>query len=222
MDALPWRVVYEVPFSEVALGEQRFDTRYRALVMGIVHGSFDTVLEQAEGMVSAGADVVEVGGMEEVERVVSAIAAIHARFDVPICLRTKRASVLQAALEAGAVVGNDDSGFADPDYLAVAAARSASVVATQGGIAHAQAAGIAKERVMVDAGLELLRAPHRSAELAWPLVLSAPDGLDVGELVGAHALGIALGCRILRAHDVKGARRTADVMAAVLEARQVA
>ena len=32
----------------------------------------------------------------------------------------------------------------------------------------------------------------------------------------AHALGIALGSRILRAHDVRGARRTADVMAAVL------
>ena len=36
----------------------------------------------------------------------------------------------------------------------------------------------------------------------------------------AHALGIALGCRVLRAHDVRGARRTADVMAAVLAARQ--
>jgi dihydropteroate synthase len=38
----------------------------------------------------------------------------------------------------------------------------------------------------------------------------------------AHALGIALGSRILRAHDVRGARRTADVLAAVLEARTVA
>ena len=35
----------------------------------------------------------------------------------------------------------------------------------------------------------------------------------------AHALGIALGSRVLRAHDVRGARRTADVMAAVLAAR---
>ena len=32
----------------------------------------------------------------------------------------------------------------------------------------------------------------------------------------AHALGIAGGCRILRAHDVRGARRVADAMAAVL------
>jgi dihydropteroate synthase len=34
----------------------------------------------------------------------------------------------------------------------------------------------------------------------------------------AHALGVRLGCRILRVHDVRGARRTADVVAAILEA----
>ena len=32
----------------------------------------------------------------------------------------------------------------------------------------------------------------------------------------AHALGIGAGCRILRVHDVRGARRVADLMAAVL------
>jgi dihydropteroate synthase len=48
-------------------------------------------------------------------------------------------------------------------------------------------------------------------------------GLEVEErrlaTVAAHALGISLGCRILRAHDVRGARRVADVVAAVLETR---
>jgi dihydropteroate synthase len=37
--------------------------------------------------------------------------------------------------------------------------------------------------------------------------------------IAAHAMGITLGARILRAHDVRGARRTADVMAALLVAR---
>jgi dihydropteroate synthase len=32
----------------------------------------------------------------------------------------------------------------------------------------------------------------------------------------AHALGILRGCRILRAHDVRGARRVADVVAAII------
>ena len=33
-----------------------------------------------------------------------------------------------------------------------------------------------------------------------------------------HVLGVALGCRVRRAHDVRAARRVADVIAAVLEA----
>ena len=35
---------------------------------------------------------------------------------------------------------------------------------------------------------------------------------------GATALGIVRGCRIIRAHDVRGTRRVADVLQAVLEA----
>jgi dihydropteroate synthase len=106
---------------------------------------------------------------------------------------------------------------------------------------QAEAAGIPHERVMIDAGLdlgktepqslELLRAHHQLTALGWPVFLSASNKRFLGDLVGtevtdrreathgAHALGIALGCRVLRAHDVKGARRVADVMAAVLEAR---
>ena len=38
--------------------------------------------------------------------------------------------MLDEACTAGAVVGNDISGFADPDYLRVAAKHDASVVAT--------------------------------------------------------------------------------------------
>ena len=287
----PWQVVFEVPCPSLALGPHRFDIRHRALVMGILNrtpdsffdqGSyydFDAFLAKAEQLVAEGADFLDVGGVkagpgpevgeaEELERVIPALEALRARFDVPLSVDTWRASVLRAALEAGAVVGNDISGFADPDYLPVAAAAGASVVATHIRIGprvpdpepvydepvvdavarflrtraeQAEAAGIPRERVMVDAGLdlgktepqslELLRAHDRLAALGWPLFLSASNKRFLGHLVGtdvddrreashaAHALGIALGCRILRAHDVRGARRTADVMAAVLEAR---
>ena len=34
----------------------------------------------------------------------------------------------------------------------------------------------------------------------------------------AHALGVALGCRILRAHDVRAAKRVCETIAAILEA----
>ncbi|MDP1821339.1 MAG: dihydropteroate synthase [Acidimicrobiales bacterium] len=287
----PWQVVLDLPCTEVALGPHRFDIRHRALVMGILNRTpdsfydqgryydFEAFLAKAEELVAEGADFLDVGGVkagpgpevspdEELERVIPAIEALRARFDVPLSVDTWRASVLEQALAAGAVVGNDISGFADPDYLAVAAAAGASVVATHIRIGprvadpepvydepvvhavagflrdravRAEAAGIPRERVMVDAGLdlgktaaqslELLRAHDRLATLGWPLFLSASNKRFLGELVGtavedrreasdaAHALGIALGSRILRAHDVRGARRTADVMAAVLAAR---
>jgi dihydropteroate synthase len=93
---------------------------------------------------------------------------------------------------------------------------------------------------MVDAGLdlgktepqslELLRAHDRLSALGWPLLLSASNkrflwpllDVDVAHAtngtLAAHALGISLGCRVLRSHDVAGARRVADVLAAILEA----
>jgi dihydropteroate synthase len=288
---MPWQVVVEVPCPVVALGPHRFDVRHRALVMGILNrtpdsffdqGSyydFDAFLAKAEQLVTEGADFLDVGGVkagpgpevteaEELDRVVPALEALAARFAVPLSVDTWRASVLREALGAGAVVANDISGFTDPDYLAVAAAAEASVVATHIRIGprvpdpapvydepvvdavcrflrdraeRAEAAGIPRERVMVDAGLdlgktepqslELLRGHDRLAALGWPLFLSASNKRFLGHLVGtdvddrreashaAHALGIALGSRVLRAHDVRGARRTADVMAAVLAAR---
>lgn len=292
--SLPWKVVFDLPCTELALGPHRFDIRHRALVMGILNRTPDSFFDQgryyeldaflakAEQLVAEGADLLDVGGVkagpgpevteaEELERVVPALEALRSRFDVPLSVDTWRASVLQEAIGAGAVVANDISGFADPGYLAVAAAGQASVVATHIRIGprvpdpdpvydepvvdavcrfltdragRAEAAGIPRERVMVDAGLdlgksepqslELLRAHDRLAALGWPLFLSASNKRFLGHLVGtdvddrreashaAHALGIALGSRILRAHDVRGARRTADVMAAVLAARSEA
>lgn len=103
-------------------------------------------------------------------------------------------------------------------------------------------AGISRERIMVDAGLDLGKTPAMSTELlrhsddlvalGFPVFLSASNKGFLGELVGtdvddrreatfgAHALGIALGCRVLRAHDVSGNRRLADTMSAVLEHRR--
>jgi dihydropteroate synthase len=271
------------------LGDRRHDLTSRALVMGILnrtpdsfydrgaHWSLDAFFRLAESHVTAGADLLDVGGVkagpgpevteaEELDRVVPAIAALHTRFDVPLSVDTWRASVAQASYEAGAVVGNDISGFADPDYLGVAADAGATVVATHIRIAprvadpdptyddvvedvraflaeragRAEVAGIARSRIVVDAGLDLgktwqqsltlLRASDRLASLGYPMLLSASNKTFLGALLGleidqrrlashaAHALGIRLGCRILRAHDVRGARRVADVTAAILEA----
>ena len=136
----------------VELGERRYDVAERPLVMGILNRTpdsffdggdywgFDHFLRKAEQLAGEGADILDVGGVkagpgsevtadEEAERVVPAIEALASRFDVPLSVDTWRASVAEAAYAAGAVLGNDISGFADPDYLLVAAEAGAAVVA---------------------------------------------------------------------------------------------
>lgn len=285
--------MYDVPVplaaTELVLGDRRFDITNRAVVMGILNRTpdsfydqgayfgFDDFLAKADQLVTDGADFLDVGGVkagpgefvseqEELDRVLPAVEALRARFDLPLSVDTWRASVAKAAFEAGACIGNDISGFADPDYLPVCAAAGASVVATHIRLAprvpdpdphyddvvvevceyladraaQAEDAGIAPERIMVDAGLDLgkneaqslalLRASDALATLGYPVFLSASNkrflwtllDTDVAHAkegtLAAHALGIALGCRVLRSHDARAARRVADTMAAVLAA----
>src|SRR5947209_12148215 len=138
---------------QLTLGDRAYDITTRTLVMGIVNRTPDSFFDQgryfdmdaslnlAEELVAAGADIIDVGGVkagpgpevdeqDELERVLPAIEALHSRIDVPLSVDTWRAEVARQAYEAGAVVGNDISGFADPNYLAVSAAAGATVVAT--------------------------------------------------------------------------------------------
>ncbi|MGI8683958.1 MAG: dihydropteroate synthase [Acidimicrobiales bacterium] len=271
------------------LGPRVFDVTTRALVMGILnrttdsffdrgaHFEMDRFLARAEQLVADGADLLDVGGVkagpgpevtaeEELDRVIPAVEALAARFDVAVSVDTWRAEVARAAFAAGACVGNDISGFADPDYLSTAAQAGAGVVATHirllpripdprpryddvvatvcdelvGLARRAEDAGIPADRVIVDAGLDLgktaeqslllLRASDRLAALGWPLLLSASNKTFLGAFLNldidnrreaslsATALGVTLGSRVIRAHDVLGTRRVCDVIDAVLSA----
>jgi len=196
------------------LGPHRFDVTSRALVMGICnrtpdsffdrgeHFDFDRFLRRVDQIVAEGADVIDVGGVkagpgaevseaEELERVIPAIGAIRERFGVPVSVDTWRATVAGEAFAAGAVVGKDISGFADEQYLTVAAAASASVVATHirlrprvpdpepvygdliGEVtafllhraSQASSAGIPNQRIILDAGLDLGKTATQSLDL---------------------------------------------------------
>jgi dihydropteroate synthase len=276
--------------SRLAIGPRVYDVGERALVMGILNRTPDsfydqgatfeleTLLRRADDLVAAGCDVLDIGGVkagpgpevteeEEMDRVVPTVAALAARFEAPVSVDTWRASVAKESFAAGAVVGNDISGFADPDYLAVCASAGATVVATHIRLAprvrdpephyddvvasvtafllerarRAEAAGIPCDRIVLDAGLDLgksaeqsltlLRASDRLAGLGYPLLLSASNKTFLGVVLdlavdergaaslAASALGIALGCRIIRVHDVAAHRRVRDVLWAILRTR---
>jgi dihydropteroate synthase len=196
------------------LGGNAYDISDRALVMGILnrtkdsffdagaHFEMPTFIDRAAQLVHEGADILDVGGVkagpgpevdeaEEIERVVPAVEALRQRFETPVSVDTWRASVAREAYKAGAVIGNDISGFADPDYLCAAAEAGAAVVATHIRLAprvpdpdpvyedlfgevtrylldrveRAEAAGIGPGRIVLDAGLDLGKTWQQSLVL---------------------------------------------------------
>jgi dihydropteroate synthase len=196
------------------MGAITFDVTTRALVMGILNRTRDSFYEpaatfdldslftRAEQLVRDGADLLDIGGVkagpgddvseaEELDRVVLVVKELVTRFDLPISIDTWRASVAQACFGEGASVGNDISGFADPNYLTVAAQAGATVVATHIRLAprvadpdphyddvtktvceflldrrqRALDAGITSQRIIVDAGLDLGKTAAQSLQL---------------------------------------------------------
>jgi dihydropteroate synthase len=270
------------------LAATTYDLTSRSLVMGILNRTrdsfyepaatfdLDALFERAERLIREGADLLDIGGVkagpgdevdeaEELERVVPVVTELVRRFDVPISIDTWRASVAKAAFAEGACIGNDISGFADDEYLPVAAKAGATVVATHIRLRprvadpdphyddvtatvaeflierrrRALDAGVAEDRIVVDAGLDLgktaaqslqlLRDSDHLAALGAPLLLSASNKTFLGVLfdlpvtdrrepsLAATALGIAAGCRIVRVHDVQGSVRVRDVIARLIE-----
>jgi dihydropteroate synthase len=268
------------------LGDRTHDVTNRTLVMGVLNRTpdsffdqgatfeLDALLRRADQLIAEGADMLDVGGVkagpgpevteaEELDRVAPALEALHARFDVPLSVDTWRASVLEVACQAGAVLANDISGFADPAYLPTAAGYGASVVATHirlgprvpdpdphyddvvGDVrdfltaraAAAEDAGLTREQIAIDAGLDLGKTPVQSAillgasdafaTLGYTLMLSASNKRFLGGLLdlaiderraaslAALAYGVMHGCRIARVHDVAGSVRVCRVIEAI-------
>ncbi len=187
----------------LVLGVRTYDLTTRALVMGVLDAArrglasdsgaapVDACLGRAERLVDDGADLLEVGTVtvtpvgpqlsepEELDAVVPLVGALAAAVGVPVACATTRASVARAAYAAGAVVGDDPSGFSDPGYLPAAVLAGASVVArhpaargapgppsgTDDVVAQVRAflaeqarraekMGLAPERIVLDAGLD--------------------------------------------------------------------
>ncbi len=247
--------------TQLTLGDRTFDITHRSVVMGILNRTpdsfydkgatyaLDDLVDRAAHLVADGADLLDVGGVkagpgpavdepEELDRVIPAIEALAARFEVPLSVDTWRASVAKEAYAVGAVVGNDISGFADAEYLSVAAAAGATVVATHIRLgpripdpepvyddvvrsvssflieraARAQAAGLPADRIVLDAGLDLGKTAAQSLTLLRASDQLARLGFPL--LLSASNktfLGVVLGLEL-------GDRREASLAATALGA----
>jgi dihydropteroate synthase len=125
----------------------------RTLIMGILNvtpdsfsdggeiNTIDDALRRVGGMISDGADIIDIGGEssrpgsrrvepdEEISRVVPVIAAVANRFETPISVDTYKSKVAEAAINAGAEIINDISAFRfDPQLPSVVATNGAGVV----------------------------------------------------------------------------------------------
>jgi len=167
----------------------------RPLIMGILNvtpdsfsdgGRFfsrDAAIEQATRMRDEGADIIDVGGestrpqnavpvdaAEELRRIVPVIEAIAENVpDVVVSVDTVKAGVAREALEAGAQIVNDVSGFRlDPRMGEICAGTGAGVVLmhSRGGVSEMGTYAHAEYDEVVDEVLAELRQRVDAARLS--------------------------------------------------------
>jgi dihydropteroate synthase len=199
-----------------------------------------------------------VGEQEELDRVLPVVETVASRIDVAISVDTSSPRLMREAAAAGAHLVNDVRALARPGALAAAAASGLAVclMHMQGEpptmqrapayadvvsevcafllarVAACVAAGIARERLVIDPGfgfgktqahnLALFRALPRLVALGPPVLVGVSRKSMIARVLGSStrprlAGGLALatlaagaGAKLLRTHDV---RATHDVLA---------
>lgn len=207
----------------------------------------------------------DVSVAQEIARTAPVIAAIRAQSDVSISIDTRKAAVAEAAIAAGAGLVNDVAAFSYDPALAGVTARAELPVClmhAQGDpatmqqdpryddvlldvydflsdrVAMAEAAGIPRDRIVVDPGigfgktlehnLTLLRGLSLFHALGCPILLGASRKRFIGTIAGADKAadrvagsvsvalhGVRQGVQILRVHDTYETRQALDLELAI-------
>jgi dihydropteroate synthase len=194
--------------------------RRRTLIMGILNVTPDSfsdgglyanpgaAVAHAIRMVEEGADVIDIGGEstrpgaepvsaeDEIARVIPVIWDLSAKIEVPISIDTYHPEVARAALDAGAEIINDITGFMDPNMRALAAERKTpSIIMHMKGtprnmqecpmyedvvseviaflrerIADAVEAGLPEEYIVIDPGIGFAKTAEHNLEIIRRLV----------------------------------------------------
>ena len=207
---------------------------------------------QAEGadFLDVGAESTRPGSTpirpeRELELLLPALTALAAQVNIPISVDTYKSAVARPAIKAGAAILNDVWGLKyDPAIAAVAAETGAPLIlmhnqqgreyrnllpdifaSLQQSVAQALAAGVARDKIILDPGigfgktaednLEILRRLPEFRRLGFPLLLGTSRKSTIGRvldlpvaerLIGTAAtvaLSIAGGADIVRVHDVR-------------------
>ncbi|HEY4378477.1 MAG TPA: hypothetical protein VGM93_15025 [Acidimicrobiales bacterium] len=212
------------------LGGRRIDLQHRAAVIGVVGPGDSTGFDRdalctaADRAVHDGAALLEVSGGQSADDGAAAVATLVARGPEPVLCRVADAASARAAIEAGAAAIAFHRGTT-VDLAAMGLADSAvAVLVGAADLGAVEQAGVDDRRIMVEVDLPAGLTSRYPTVLSIP---SVPDGSSAdnaddlvarGSVIGAQAAAIAHGARLLRARDVRAARRVADTMAAILEA----
>lgn len=200
---------------------------------------------------------------QELDRVIPVIEAVRAISDIPLSVDTNKAAVMQAAINSGADMINDVRALQNEGTMAVVAASNVGVclMHMQGDpgtmqrapqyqdvvaeviqflrdrVAACRAAGISKERLLIDPGfgfgktlqhnLLLLKNLEQFSELDVPLLVGMSRKKMIRELtdsdgensaagsIAAAVLAASKGARILRVHDVQPTVQALKIVAAM-------
>ncbi|MBI3610967.1 MAG: dihydropteroate synthase [Nitrospirae bacterium] len=205
---------------------------------------------------------------EEIRRVVPVIERLAKRLPIPISIDTTKAEVARRALSAGARIINDISALRfDPEMAPLAAREGVPVVLMhmqgrpkdmqvqpvytdvvreiidflEARIRLAEAAGIHRDRIIVDPGigfgktadhnLEILSRLEEFRSLECPMLIGPSRKSFIGQVLGlpveeriegtaaAAAIGTFLGAAIIRVHDVRAMGRVVRMADAIRRAK---
>ncbi len=188
--------------------------------------SLDRAVARALEMEREGADVLDIGGestrpgssaipaAEEISRVLPVISALRRRLKIPISIDTRKASVAEIALGAGAEIVNDISGLHyDPALARVTARQNAPIIlmhmrgtprtmqkkpfardvlkdvrdGLRESVSVARNAGIAKSQIVLDPGIGFGKSHEQNYELIAKLAELEKLGFPL--LVGTSRKG---------------------------------
>lgn len=191
---------------------------------GNLYFNLEAAIARAKDMEQEGADIIDIGGEsthpnstpidleEELKRVIPVIEQLSKSLSIPISIDTYKATVAEAALNAGASIINDTNALQDPQMPSIIAKYDCPVVIMcseslnssstniidsiikdlHESIQHALNQGIKKNKIIIDPGfgigksfednLSLMKNLNQLTQLGYPILLGTSRKGTLGKI----------------------------------------